>query len=159
MSNPKPTPRPPREGDPFANPHGTVTLAEAMADKPAKKVRRKRGYKFFLSLLAISGVIMLATLMFFANIKTHITDFYQEIVVPRGIPEALPPDYPIEKAKHLVQTLHAFFGDANDGLYTDEQTLTMMGKVEEVLADRIITEQEAQALLDTVNSLQRADDR
>ncbi|MBI5137822.1 MAG: hypothetical protein HZA24_10895 [Nitrospirae bacterium] len=142
-------PRAPRPGDPFAG--GAAPAAPA----PHPKVRRKKGRRFFITLLLVSGMIVVATLMFFTNSKNIITDFYREVVVPRSLPEALPPDYPVERARELVRTLHAFFGDVDEGIIGDEAALEMMGHIEAALADRALTEQEADDLLAAARSLRQ----
>jgi len=155
MSEPTPTPRQPRPGDPFAGPRPVEAQVETDGKKKPK-VKRKKGRRFFLILLMVSGMLMLATFMFFANSKSIITDFYAEVVIPRSIPEGLPAGYPIEKARQVVETLQDYFALVDDGQIDDETALEMMSQIETVLQDRIVTDAEVEQLLTAAKTLRPA---
>ena len=152
MSQPTETPRQPKPGDPFANANMPGAQVEnPSASKP--KVKVKKGRRFFLLLLLFSGMLAVATIMFFANSKSIITDFYAEVVIPRSIPEALPAGYPVEKARTLVEGLRDYFEQAKDRGIADETILLMMEKVETTLQDRIVTDDEVNTLMLAIETL------
>ncbi|MFQ5508031.1 MAG: hypothetical protein ACE5FN_01700 [Leptospirillia bacterium] len=132
-----------RSGDPFANPT-PMPDADALSERPKK---RKKGRTFFLFLLFTGGALVIASFVMFFSGKGIIVDFYKDVVVPRGIPEALAPDFPEEKAKHLLRTLSGYFDAAADGDVTDDMAIEMMSRIETALSDQLLTEAEADDLL------------
>jgi hypothetical protein len=152
MSQPTQSPRQPKPGDPFANPNQPGAHIEDPS-APKRKVKVKKGRRFFLLLLLFSGMLAVATIMFFANSKSIITDFYAEVVVPRSIPEALPAGYPVEKARMLVDGLRGYFSDAQERGIADETVLLMMERIETALQDRIVTDEEVDALMADIQTL------
>lgn len=135
-------PRAPRPGDPFATAAGPV--------RPTRAPRRRRkGRTFFLILLVTGGVLAVGTILVFFTFRNMTVGFYHDVVVPRGIPEALPPGYPREDAVRLVKTLDTFFARADKGEIGDEQVIEVIAKIESSMADRRITPEEAEALIAT----------
>lgn len=134
--------RTPRAGDPFAEP----TPKTVRESRPAK-VKRKKGRNFFLALLAVGGALVLASLILVFSGRDMLLDFYRDFVIPRGIPEALPPDYPVDRARELIATLDAYFSQVGEGPGADREALEMMSRIETALADKRITPEEAEALL------------
>lgn len=132
--------REPRPGDPFATPRPAPAPS-----RPRKK--RRKGRTFFLILLVAGGVLGLGSLILFLKGRGMIVEFYEEVVVPRGIPDALPPDYPRADAEHLVRTLHGFFARADAGEASDDAVLAMITAIEEAMRDDRITPEEARGLL------------
>jgi hypothetical protein len=137
---PPPPPRPPRPGDPFARP------ARPRPTGPARK--RRRGRNFFLFLLVSAGLVALASMVLFMGGRGMIIGFYEDVVVPRGVPEALPPDYPREDAERLVKGLHAYFVRADEGEVSDDDVIRVISAIENAMKDEHITPEEAAALLD-----------
>lgn len=133
--------RTPRAGDPFSGP---PTRAE---ESPAPKPRRKKGRTFFLVLLSVGGVLVLASLILVFTGRDMLLEFYQDFVIPRGIPEALPPDYPVDQARELIATLNAYFEQVGKGPEADRVVLEMISRIETVMADKRITPEEAETLL------------
>lgn len=135
------TPRPPRPDDPFGRP-----ATGATPQRPAKK--RRRGRTFFLFLLISGGVVALASMVLFISGRGIIIGFYEDVVIPRGIPEALGPGYPREDAEQLVRGLHAYFTRAHDGEVSDDDVIRVISAIEAAMADERITPEEAAGLLD-----------
>jgi hypothetical protein len=138
---PQTTPREPRPGDP---------------ERPARPKRRKKGRNFFLILLLTGAVLGGGSLIFFYNFKGMAVHFYRDVVVPRGIPEALPPDYPKADAERLVAALSAFFQRADQGRATDDQVLAVISAIENAMADQKVTPEEAAGLIRVANADQGA---
>jgi hypothetical protein len=137
---PRRPPRVPRPGDPFAR-GGPAPAA------PAPPKRRKKGRNFFLVLLLTGGVLAIGSLIFFYNFKGMAVHFYEDVVVPRGIPEALPPGYPRADAERLVRTLSDFFKRADAGAVSDDRVLQVISAIESAMADQAITPEEAEGLI------------
>jgi hypothetical protein len=142
LPNPLPPPRTPRPGDPFATASGPVRPT-----RPPRK--RRKGRIFFLILLVTGGVLAVGTILVFFAFRNMTVEFYHDVVVPRGIPEALPPDYPREDAVRLVKTLDTFFARADKGEIGDDQVIEVIAKIETSMADRRITPEEARELIAT----------
>lgn len=140
---PEPAPRPPRPGDPFARQQGPPTPT-----RPVRPKRRKKGRNFFLILLLTGAVLAGGSLIFFYNFKGMAVHFYEDVVVPRGIPEALPPGYPRADAERLVNALSAFFERADQGLADDDRVLAVISAIENAMADQHITPEEAAGLIE-----------
>ncbi len=138
--------RTPRAGDPFSGPPNRPTEA------PAPKPKRKKGRIFFLVLLTVGGVLVLISLILALSGRDMLIDFYQDFVIPRGIPEALPPDYPVDQARELIATLHAYFAQVGDGPAANQTALEMMAKIETAMTDKRITPAEAEALLNAARA-------
>ena len=140
-------PRNPRPGDPFARP-GQAPVADA-----PKKPKRKKGRTFFLGLLFISGFMVAVFFIIAVSGKDIIVDFYRDVVVPRGIPEALAPEVSDARARELVQTLHAYFDALEGDQATDELTLEMMSRIESAMGDEVVTLEETEMLLESARTL------
>lgn len=138
-----PPPRAPRPGDPFAGARHPAGAA------PKAPRRRRKGRIFFLILLVTGGVLTLGTFLAFFTFRNMTVGFYHDVVVPRGIPEALPPDYPRAEAVKLVQALDTFFARADKGEIGDDRVIEVIAQIESAMADRRITPEEARALVAT----------
>lgn len=134
-------PREPRPGDPFGRPQAPAP------ERPARPKRRKRGRNFFLILLLTGAVLAGGSLVLFYNFKGMAVHFYRDVVVPRGIPEALPPGYPKADAERLVNALTAFFQRADAGQASDDQVLAVISAIEKAMADERVTPEEADELI------------
>lgn len=132
--------RVPRPGDPFAKGQSPIPA-------PRPRRRRKKGRFFFLGLLVVGGLMVLVTTAVFFHPRQLTVDFYRNVVVPRGIPESLPPDYPREDAVRLLKTLDAFFARADKGQESDERVVEVISGIEAAMADRRITPEEAEGLI------------
>jgi hypothetical protein len=95
-----------------------------------------------------AGVVALASMVLFMRGRGMIISFYEDVVIPRGIPEALPPGYPREDAERLVQGLHAYFARAHEGEVSDDEVIRAISAIEDAMKDEHITPEEAAALLD-----------
>jgi hypothetical protein len=140
--SPGPPPRAPRPGDPFAG-------AQTRAAAPRAPRRRRKGRTFFLFLLITGGVLTVGTFLVLFTFRNMTVGFYHDVVVPRGIPEALPPDYPRADAVKLVKALDTFFARADKGEIGDDRVIEVISKIESAMADRRITPEEARELIAT----------
>jgi hypothetical protein len=138
---PAPPPRVPRPGDPFA------TAAGAAAARATPPRRRRKGRTFFMFLLVTGGVLTVGTFIVVFTFRNMTVRFYHDVVVPRGIPEALPPDYPRADAVRLVKTLDDFFARADKGKIADQGVIDVIAAIESAMADRRITPEEAEDLI------------
>jgi len=136
----------PRPGDPFAN-------HISQPQQPAKKVKRKKGRTFFIVLLLIGGALMIATFILATQGKEIMVDFYKDVVIARGIPEALPPGYPVDKARALLRALDDFMDQVGTPAVTDDAALELMAQIEAAMADRVVIDEEVDALLGATEAL------
>jgi len=153
---PSPRPRVPRPGDPFARAAGPA--GHATSARPPRKHRR--GRRFFLFLLTTGAVLTVGTFVlvyYFGNMPFHhmTIEFYHDVVVPRGIPEALPPDYPKADAVRLVKALDDFFARADQGGIGDDAVIAVIARIEKAMADKRITPEEAEDLIATAHRAER----
>jgi len=137
-------PRAPRPGDPFAT-------AAGPAPAPNPKRKRRKGRTFFIFLLVTGGVLAVGTLLVFLTFRNMTVGFYHDVVVPRGIPEALPPGYPKADAVRLVTALDDFFARADEGAFDDDRVIEVIEAIETAMADRLITPEEAEGLIATAH--------
>lgn len=147
------TPRAPRPGDPFAQP-------TEPAPRPPR-IKRKKGHRFFLFLLLGGGALVLASLLLVFTGRGLIFQFYKDFYLPRGIPEALPPDYPVEKARRLLTALETYFELAEERKGIDnDASLRMLERIETAMADGALTDEEVDELLALAEgAVNRAGDR
>lgn len=151
--DPPRTPRVPRPGDPFAR-----AAAPAAPARPPRKHRR--GRRFFLFLLTTGAVLTVGTFVlvyYFGKMPFHhmTIEFYHDVVVPRGVPEALPPDYPKADAVRLVKALDGFFARADKGEFSDDAVIAVIARIEKAMADKRITPEEAEDLIATAHRAER----
>jgi hypothetical protein len=115
----------------------------------------RRGRSFFLGLLSVSAVSILALLLMYYK-----GDFYgkkvaisaMEGVVTQGaFLQLLSPDFSPEQARQVQQKLTAFYSDARQGNVPDEKLLNVSEMLKAVLADDLLTKEEVEAILSGID--------
>ena len=113
-----------------------------------------RGRSFFLGLLSVSAVSILALLMMYYK-----GDFYgkkvaisamERIVTQGAFLQLLSPDYSPEQARQVQQKFTDFYLAAKQGKVSDEKLLNVSEMLKAVLADNRLTKEEVEAVLSQI---------
>ncbi len=147
MAVDKTPPRTPRPGDPFGQP-GLTGAAPART-----KVQKKKGRRFFIGLLVVGTLMTIASLLFTSGGRQVTVWEFEQVVIPRSIPEALPLDYPDEQARTLIRALKAYFKLAGTDAVTDDQLALMMNRISIGLSDHVLSIEELDMLLESTRTL------
>jgi hypothetical protein len=110
-----------------------------------------RGRSFFLGLLSVSAVSILALLMMYYK-----GDFYgkrvaisamERVVTQDAFLQLLSPDFSPEQAGQIRQKFIDFYSDAKQGKVPDEKLLNVSEMLKAVMADNRLTKEEVEAVL------------
>jgi len=113
-----------------------------------------RGRSFFLGLLSVSAVSILALLLMYYK-----GDFYgkkvaisamERIVTQDAFLQLLSPDFSPEQARQVQQKFIDFYSAAKQGKVSDEKLLNVSEMLKAVLADDRLTREEVDALLSRI---------
>ena len=111
----------------------------------------KRGRSFFIGLLSVSAVSILALLLMYYK-----GDFYgkrvaisaiEQVVTQDAFLQLLSSDFSPEQARQVQQKLTAFYTSAKQGKVPDEKLLNVSELLKAMLADNRLTKEEIEAIL------------
>ena len=114
----------------------------------------KRGRSFFIGLLSVSAVSILALLLMYYK-----GDFYgkrvaiaaiEQVVTQDAFLQLLLHDFSPEQARQVQQRLTAFYSAAKQGRVPDEKLLNVSEMLKATLADNRLTKEEVEAILNRI---------
>ena len=114
----------------------------------------KRGRSFFIGLLSVSAVSILALLLMYYK-----GDFYgkrvaisavERVVTQNAFLQLLSSDFSQEQARQVQQQLTAFYTAAKQGKVQDEKLLNVSEMLKAMLADNRLTKEEVDAILSDI---------
>lgn len=107
---------------------------------------RKQGRGFFLTLLIVSGVVIVF-LTFLAVKGREIHNFtFKKFVINKALVALLPDDYTLEEAEHVRETVYRFYDNAKADQVSDADLLEVSNRIQRIMADDKITDEEAKGL-------------
>jgi len=111
----------------------------------------KRGRGFFIGLLSVSAVSILALLLMYYKgdfYGKHVAiDAIEKVVTQEAFLSLLPPEEAPDQAREVQQKLIAFYQAAKRGQVSDERLLNVSEMLKAMLADNRLTKEEIETLL------------
>jgi hypothetical protein len=113
---------------------------------PAKPGDRK-GRGFFLTLIIVSGIVIVGLAILFFKGKDFFIFTWQKFVIEKALVRALPPEYTVEEVEGIRRALIDFYDAGGRHEISDEALYGMSQGIKTILADQVVTKQEAEALM------------
>lgn len=117
----------------------------AETSAPLKRERKGRG--FFLTLIIVSGILILGLAFLFFQGKNFFIFTWQKFVIEKALVRGLPPEYTVEQVEQIRQSLINFYDAARRHEVSDEALYGLSQGIQNILADQIVTKPEAEALM------------
>lgn len=131
---------------------GTLSLESKTA---TTRKPRKQGRGFFLTLLIASGVVIFfMTVLAVKGREIHNFTF-KKFVINKALVALLPSEYTLEEAEHVRETVYLFYDNAKADQVSDADLLEVSNRIQEIMADDQITDEEAKELLALVEKKKR----
>ncbi|MBI3802405.1 MAG: hypothetical protein HY282_01405 [Nitrospirae bacterium] len=128
---------------------GTLPLDESKSARPRKP--RKQGRGFFLTLLIVSGVVILfLTILAVKGREIHNFTF-KKFVINKALVSLLPADYTMEEAERVRETVYRFYDHAKADRVSDGDLLEVSQRIQTIMADEKITDEEVKGLLTLID--------
>lgn len=109
--------------------------------------KERKGKGFFLTLIVVSGILILGLAFLFFKGKDFFIFTWQKFVIEKALVRGLPPEYTVEEVEHIRQSLISFYDAARRHEVSDEALYGLSQGIQNILADQIVTKQEAEALM------------
>lgn len=123
---------------------GTLPLESRTA---TTRKPRKQGRGFFLTLLIVSGVVIVfLTILAVKGREIHNFTF-KKFVINKALVALLPDNYTLEEAEHVRETVYRFYDNAKADQVSDADLLEVSNRIQGIMADDQITDEEAKGLL------------
>jgi len=116
-----------------------------MRKKGQRVLREGRG--FFIALLAISGLCILALYLFFFAGRSITLFTFKKFVINKAFVRLLPREYNLKKAEAIRKQVYDFYDHAGDQKIPDTTVMRVSQKIQQIMADEKITEEEVQSLM------------
>ncbi|HET8761361.1 MAG TPA: hypothetical protein VFN94_09840, partial [Nitrospiria bacterium] len=102
---------------------------------------------FFLTLIIASGLVILGLAFVYFKGKDFFIFTWQKFVIEKALVRALPPDYSVEQVEDIRRALIDFYAAGGRHEIPDEALYGMSQGIKTILADQVVTKQEAEALM------------
>jgi hypothetical protein len=113
----------------------------------AVRKNKKQGRGFFLTLLILSGIVILFLAAFsFKGREIHIFTF-QKFVINKAFVSLLPREYTLEEAEGVRKKVYNFYEAAYDRGISDRALYEVSNRIQTIMGDERITPEEIQGLL------------
>ncbi|MDC4206797.1 MAG: hypothetical protein MPW14_17665 [Candidatus Manganitrophus sp.] len=123
---------------------GTLPLESKTA---TTRKPRKQGRGFFLTLLIVSGVVIVfLTVLAVKGREIHNFTF-KKFVINKALVALLPSEYTLEEAEHVRETVYRFYDNAKAEQISDADLLEVSNRIQTIMTDDQITDEEAKGLL------------
>jgi len=122
-----------------------MAVATNTTARPAAPSRKGRG--FFLTLIIVSGLLILGLAFLFFKGKDFFIFTWQKFVIEKAVVRALPPEYTLEQVEDIRLALLAFYDAGKRHEVSDEALYGLSQGIQSFLADQRITPAEAEALM------------
>lgn len=110
-------------------------------------MRRKEGRGFFIALLVVSGLCIVVLGIFFFLGRTITLFTFKQFVVNKAFVRLLPREYNLEKAEAIRKQVYDFYDHAEDEGVKDTTVMRVSQKIQQIMADEQITDEEVLSLL------------
>lgn len=118
----------------------------AESTAPVKPGERK-GRGFFLTLIIVSGIVILGLAFLFFMGKDFFIFTWQKFVIEKALVRALPPEYTVEEVEGIRHSLLEFYDAARHHKVSDEALYGLSQGIQNILADQVVTKEETEALM------------
>lgn len=106
---------------------------------------RKPGRGFFLALLTLSGLLVIALYtLFFQGRAVHVFTF-KKFVINKAFVSLLPHDYTLEEAEAIREEVYRFYDQADK--LTDQSLSRVSLRIQKIMSNNVITQDEVTGLL------------
>ncbi|MFQ5779630.1 MAG: hypothetical protein ACE5HN_02440 [Nitrospiria bacterium] len=123
------------------------TETALLPNRPKAQKKKKEGRGFFLTLLIVSGIIILfMTVLFFKGKEITIFTF-QRFVVNKAFVSLMPAEYTLEETEAVRERVYDFYEAARAGEVSDQALLQVSTRIQSILEDQQILDEEIQSLL------------
>ncbi len=119
---------------------------------PAQRGKRE-GRRFFLTLLVSSGLVILLLAAFFFQGKAITLFSIKKFVVNKAFVTLLPKAYSLEEAERVREVVYHFYESAGPEGMDDRGVLRVSAKMQAILSDEKITDEEVKSLLSLIEQV------
>lgn len=128
------------------------TKGTVFSDRAGSRKDKKEGRVFFLALLIISGIVILCMSVVYFKGKEITIFTFQRFVVNKAFMSLLPEEYSLEEAESVRQKVFAFYDTAMRGDVSEEELLAVSTRIQSILADEKVKDEEVQSLLTLIDT-------
>ncbi|MFQ5578973.1 MAG: hypothetical protein ACE5FZ_00030 [Nitrospiria bacterium] len=128
------------------------TKGTVFSDNAGSRKDKKEGRVFFLALLIISGIVILCMSVVYFKGKEITIFTFQRFVVNKAFMSLLPEEYSLEEAESVRQKVFAFYDTAMRGDVSEEELLAVSTRIQSILADEKVKDEEVQSLLTLIDT-------
>ena len=121
----------------------TLAAETTVRSKPGER----KGRGFFLTLIIVSGILILGLAFLFFMGKDFFIFTWQKFVIEKALVRALPPEYTVEEVEHIRRSLIEFYNAGRRHEISDEALYGLSQGIQTILADQVVTKPEAEALM------------
>jgi hypothetical protein len=122
-------------------------MALAAETTAPAKPRERKGRGFFLTLIIVSGIVILGLAFLFFQGKNFFIFTWQKFVIEKALVRGLPLDYTVEEVEHIRKSLIDFYDAGRRQEVSDEALYGLSQGIQNILADQVVTKPEAEALM------------
>lgn len=122
-------------------------MAVAADTAPRPKADERKGKGFFLTLIIVSGIVILGLAFVFFKGKDFFIFTWQKFVIEKAVVRALPPEYTLEEVERIRVALLDFYDAGKRHEVSDEALYGLSQGIKVILADQVVTRQEAEAMM------------
>jgi hypothetical protein len=110
-------------------------------------IRKREGQGFFIALLVISGLCIVALGLFFFAGRAITLFTFKKFVINKAFVRLLPREYTLEKAEAIRKQVYDFYDHAEEEGTKDTTVMRVSQKIQQIMADEKMTEEEVQSLM------------
>ncbi len=110
-------------------------------------IRHKEGRGFFLTLLTVSGAIILLLGLFVFQGKAFSVFLFKKFVINKAFVSLLPKEYTLEQAEAVRLKVYRFYDTADDLHLPDTVVFGVSKKIQAMMNDEAISDEEVRGLL------------
>ena len=111
---------------------------------------KKAGRGFFLTLLTVSGIMILALYALFFKGREITIFTFKWFVINKALVQMLPREYTLEEAEAIRVSVYDFYERAWEGNIDDTALMQVSRTIKRIMRDNKITDQEAQDLVNLI---------
>lgn len=116
----------------------------------AVRGNKKQGRGFFLTLLILSGIVILLLAAFsFKGREIHIFTF-QKFVINKAFVSLLPKEYTLEEVETVREKVYNFYEAAYHKGISDQALFEVSNRIQTIMGDEQVSNEEVQALLSLI---------
>ena len=117
--------------------------------------RRKAGRGFFLTLLTVSGLVIVFLVVVAYQGKEIYLFTYKHFVINKAFMTLLPREYTLEEAEAIRGEIIAFYEAAGENRIGDTALMAVSKKIADIMEDEAVSPSEVDALLALIREKRR----